>query len=291
MNEEDLTEALHDVMVRSSPPPSMDPRRALDQARRVRRRRQVVWTGVAVVPLVAGVGVGPALVANYLDDQSANQPAASGTSTTRSVSTPTPQRTTSVAPTTRKTGDPWPEGQANRTASAGPRVDRAMTLMRDLRSSVPPGFGTPDLKYPDGRLMSSAQSQYASNDGEPERWNYHASIPVQKDDRIGQVTVESTTPNGKPAMGPCTSALRFWDKTGHCIIVNVGGRKVGVVSSTTQRDYYDQAAFYRHDDGTLVVLSQVKKSDHPGRAPLIGPVFTSRQLAELATSAKFKISS
>ncbi|MFG1623763.1 hypothetical protein [Kribbella sp. NPDC049227] len=31
-------------------------------------------------------------------------------------------------------------------------------------------------------------------------------------------------------------------------------------------------------------------SDHPGRSSLTQPVFTTRQLAELVTSAKFKIS-
>jgi hypothetical protein len=37
--------------------------------------------------------------------------------------------------------------QMDGTATAGPRADRAVTLMEDLSSSVPPGFSTPDLKY------------------------------------------------------------------------------------------------------------------------------------------------
>jgi hypothetical protein len=290
MNEEDLNEALHDVIVRSSPPPSMDPARALDQARRARKRRRVAWAGVAVVPLVVGVGVGPALVANHTGNRSAGQMVAGGTSTTQPVSTPRPVSTvTPTTPTTRKTGDPWPEGQVDRTATAGPRAARAVTLMNYLSSSVPPGFSTPNLKYPDGRPMRSPQAQYASNDGEQDYWEYKADIPVQKDDRVGQLLVQSTTPDGKPAIDPCKLAKNCWGGTGSCTIVDVGGKKVGVVT-TNGRGSCDQWAAYRHDDGTVVYLAQAKKSDRSGRSPLTQPVFTIHQLAELVTSATFKIS-
>lgn len=285
MNEEDLNKALHDVIVRSSPPPSMDPARALDQARRVRKRRRGVWAGVAVVTLTVGVGAGPALVANFTGSRSAGQMVAGGTSTTQPV--PTPLST--ATPTTRKSGDPWPEGQVDRTATAGPRAARAVTLMHDLSSSVPPGFSTPDLKYPDGRPMRWPQGQYASNNGEQDYWEYQAVIPVQKAARVGQLAVKSTTPDGKPAMDPCKLARKFSGGTGSCTIVDVGGKKVGVVT-TKGRGSYDQWAGYRHDDGTVVYLAQAKKSDDPGRSPLTQPVFTARQLAELVTSAKFKIS-
>jgi len=285
MNEEDLNQAMHDVMTRSSPPPSMDPARALAQGRRARKRRRVAWAGVAVVPLVVGVGAGPALVANYTGNRPADQMAASGTSTKQPVSTVAP----TVAPTTRKTGDPWPEGQTDRTATAGPRAVRAVTLMNDLSSSVPPGFSTPNLKYPDGRAMRWQQGQYASNDGEPDYWEYAASIPVQKDNRVGELRVQSTTPDGKPATDPCKLAQKFSGGTGSCTIMDVGGKKVGVVS-TNGGGSYDQLAAYRHDDGTVVYLAQAKKTDRPGLSPLTQPVFTNRQLAELVTSPKFKIS-
>ena len=101
--------------------------------------------------------------------------------------------------------------------------------------------------------------------------------------------MKSTTPDGKPATDPCKLAQRFWDGTGPCTIVNVGGKKVGVVT-TNGRGCYDQWAAYRHDDGTVVYLAQAKKSDDPERSPLTQPVFTTRQLAELVTSATFKIS-
>ena len=296
MNEEDLNEALHDVMVRSSPPPPMDSAHALEQARGARKRRRVTWGGVAVVTLTVGVGAGPALVANFTGG-SAGQMVGNGTSTTQPVATPsgstpsvtTPKPASTLTPTTRKSGDPWPEGQVDRTATAGPRAARAVTLMNDLSSSVPPGFSTPDLKYLDGRPMRRPQSQYASDDGEQDYWEYQAVIPVQKDDRVGRVLVKSTTPDGKPAMDPCKLAKKFSGGTGSCTIVNVGGKKVGVVTANG-RASYDQWAAYRHDDGTIVYLAQAKKTDNSGRSPLTQPVFTTRHLAELVTSAKFKIS-
>ncbi|WP_329000179.1 hypothetical protein OHA18_37810 [Kribbella sp. NBC_00709] len=295
MNEEDLNEALHDVMVRSSPPPSMDPAYALDQARRVRKRRRAAWAAASVVPLVVGIAAAPALVAHYAGSRSAGPMVAGGPSTTQSapatpVATPSAVSTvTPTAPTTRKSNDPWPEGQVDRTATAGPRAVRAVTLMNKLSSSVPPGFSTPNLKYPDGRSMRWPQAQYASNDGEQDYWEYMAVIPVQKDDRVGQLLVQSTTPDGKPAIDPCKLAKKFWGGTGTCAVMNVGGKKVGVLT-TNGHGSYDQWAAYRYDDGTVVYLAQTKKTDNPAVSPLKQPAFTSHQLAELVTSPKFKIS-
>jgi hypothetical protein len=138
--------------------------------------------------------------------------------------------------------------------------------------------------------MRYPQGQYASNDGEPDYWEYAATIPVQKGTRVGQLRVQSTTPDGKPATTPCKLAQRFGGGTGSCTIVDVSGKKVGVVT-TNGRGSYDQWAAYRYDDGTVVYLAQVKKTDHPGLSPLTQPVFTNRQLAELVTSPKFKLSS
>ncbi|HEY3561484.1 MAG TPA: hypothetical protein VGL05_28665 [Kribbella sp.] len=285
MNEEDLSEAFHDVMVRSSPPPSMDPASALDRARRARKRRTVTWSAAAAVTLVVGLGAGPALVANHTGGPSVGQMVAGGTGTTqpRPASTVMP----SSAPTTRKSGDPWPEGQVDRTATAGPRADRAAALMKDLTSSVPSGFSTPNLKYPDGMSMRWPQAQYASNDGEQDYWQYSAMIPVQKDDRVGRLLVQSTTPDGKPATTPCKLALRFG--AGSCTVMEAGGKKVGVVTANGRSDF-DQWAAYRYGDGTVVYLAQAKKIDDVERSPLKHPVFTGPQLAELVTSAKFKLS-
>jgi hypothetical protein len=289
MNEEDLNEALHDVMTRSTPPPSMDPAPVLAQGRRARKRRRVAWAAAAVVPLAVGVGAGPSLIASYASHRSADQVASGGPSTNAS-DTSSKQPVSTMAPSTRKTNDPWPEGQTDRTATAGPRAARAVTLMDDLSSSVPPGFSTPDLKYPDGRAMRWPQGQYASSDGEPDYWEYTAAIPVQKGDTVGVLRVQSTTPDGKPATDPCKLALQFWGGTGSCTIVDVGGKKVGVVTAN-KGSSYDQWAAYRYDDGTVVYLAQAKQSDNAELSPLTQPVFTNRQLAEQVTSPKLKVSS
>ncbi|GAA3539693.1 hypothetical protein [Kribbella ginsengisoli] len=298
MNEEDLKEAMHDVIVRSTPPEPMDPARALNQGRKVRTRRRVVWVGAAAVTLTVGAAAGPTLVANLADNGPAGQgvagggtPSLAGPTTATSV-VPTPKSGSTVvpsAPTTRKTGDPWPEGQTDRTASAGPRAVRVGGLMADLSSAVPAGFSTPNLKYPDGRSARWPQAQYASADGEPDYWEYMATIPVQKDNKVGRLLVMSTTPNGKPATSPCQLALTFWGSTGTCAVVDVDGKKVGVVTAKKGSDY-DQSATYRYDDGTVVVLAQAKKTDLPGKSALTQPVFSTQQLAEQVTSAKFKIS-
>ena len=78
---------------------------------------------------------------------------------------------------------------------------------------------------------------------------------------------------------------------GNCSVVDVDGKKVGVVTTNAQRDGYDQWAFYRYGDGTLVVVAQAKKSDNLKLSPLPQPMFTTQQLAELATSPNFKLSS
>jgi hypothetical protein len=300
MNEEDLNEAFRDVIVRSRPPAPMDPAQALDQGRRARKRRTVTWTGAAVATLVLAAGAGPVLIANYTGNRSEGPMVAGNGGTTPSASTPTevpsqaqvstPMPTATVAPKTPKKNDPWPEGQVDRTATAGPRAQRAVTLMHELGSSVPAGFGTPDLKFPDGRSMSWPQAQYASSDGEPDYWEYMATIPVQKGNGVGKLLALSTTPDGKPATTPCTLARKFWGGTGSCTVIDVGGKKVGVVT-TNGHGSFDQWATYRYGDGTVVSVAQAKKVDDSGRTPLTQPVFTNTHLAALATSATFKISS
>jgi hypothetical protein len=240
---------------------------------------------------MVAVGAGPTLIANFNGNRPTDQPVAGGAGAgepSTSPAQPLSSATPTTAPTTRKTGDPWPDGQSDRTATAGPHADRAVALMNDLSSSVPAGFGTPNLKYPDGRSMRWPQGQYASADGEPDYWEYAASIPVQKDGKVGMLRVQSTTPDGKPATDPCKLAQRFWAAPGTCTVVDVGGKKVGL--ATNGHDSYEQWAAYRYDDGTVVILAQTKKTDQPELSPLTQPVFTNHQLAELVTSPKFKLS-
>jgi hypothetical protein len=285
MNEQDLKQALRDVMVASSPPPSMDSSRALGVAHKARSRRRATWAGALVAVAVVGVGVGAALVVPTGDGPSPSLQMGNGNGNIGGASV------TSAPPTTRKTGDPWPEGQTDRTATSGPRADKAVNLMNTLGSSLPQGFTAPDLKYPDGRAVRWPQAQYASADGEPDYWEYLAMIPVQKDNGVGTMLVETQTPDGKPASEPCALAQTFWGMPGECTVIDVGGKKVGVVTKNTSgREDFDQWAAYTHADGTVVFLAQSQKvRDDATRPPLAQPVFTPQQLAELVTSEKFKV--
>ncbi|TWP46127.1 hypothetical protein FKR81_36975 [Lentzea tibetensis] len=285
MNEQDLKRAFQDVMVASSPPPSMDPSQALGVAHKARSRRRSTWAGALVAVVVVGVGVGAALI---VPDGSAPSPSLQMGNSNSAPPSVTP---TSGPPTTRQSGDPWPDGQTDRTATSGPHADKAVVLMNDLGSSLPPGFTAPDLKHPDGRPIRRPQAQYAANVGEQDYWEYMATIPVKKDAGVGVLLVQSRTPDGKPAGDLCELAQTFWGMPGECSVLDAGGKKVGVVTKNTSgRDDFDQWAAYRHEDGTVIFLAQSVKVGEGGYAPLAQPVFTPQQLAEQATSAKFKVS-
>ena len=271
MNEENLREAMHDVIVRSTPPTSMDPAHALDRARQAGRRRRAAQTGAAVVTLMVGLGAGPTLVTS-LGERSAGDMVAGGGST--------------IAPTTtRKSGDPWPEGQTDRTASTGPRADRAAELLDDLGALLPPGFDSVDMTDAAGRPVRWSQAQYASADGEPDYWEYSALIPVMKDNHAGRLMVLSTTPSGKPPVAPCTLAKRFPSTTapGTCTTITVNGATVAVITTTT-RSTWDQWAAFRHPDGTITYVAQTKQTPKSLYPSLTHQVFTPQELAALATS-------
>ncbi|MFK4088275.1 hypothetical protein ACI2LF_29450 [Kribbella sp. NPDC020789] len=291
MNEDDLTEGLRDVMERSTPPPAMDSGQALERGRTVRRRRRIAWSGLAVVPVVAAVAVGPTLVSSLSGGAPGGGLVAAGPAAAASKPTAQPKPVSSappVASTTRKSGDPWPEGQTDRTATAGPRLVRVTKLMDDLSASVPAGFTTPDVKSPEGYRLRYAQAQYASNDGEPDYWQYAAIVPVEKAGRVGRLLMNSTTADGRPAKEPCKLAKEFWGSKGTCAVEVVDGKKVGVVTSKSGSEF-DQSATYRHDDGTVVILAQSKALQNQPKPPLTQPIFTGRQLAELVTDAKFDV--
>lgn len=278
MNEQDLKRAFQDVMVASSPPPSMDPSRALGTARRARSRRRAVWAGAAVMVLVVGVGIG----ASFLAPRGAVEP------TLQAGNQPP---ATTLPPTTRQSGDPWPGGQNDRTQTNGPRADKAVAVMNELTSSLPLGMTSPDLKHPDGRPMRWPQAQYGSSVGEPDYWEYMAMIPVQDDTgAVGQLLVQTRTPDGKPAGDACVLAQTFWGMPGQCSVVEVNGLKVGLVTKNTSgRDDFDQWAAVRHTDGTVVFLAQSLKTRDGQHRPLTHQVFTTQRLTELVTDPKFHL--
>lgn len=277
MNEQDLKRVFENVVVASSPPPSMDPDRALDVARKARSKRRSSIVGALVAVLVVGVGLGSAFALNPKGAKEYMMGA--GPSSSSSSSWP----------------GQWPDGQTDRTAHNGPQADRAQKLLDELKGAVPAGYDAPQLKYQDPRYsggdMQGTQGQVASNKGEvPEVWEYMAQTPVRKDGKVGWLLVESSTPNPAMPDDPCALAKTFWGMGGPCVVVDVKGLKVGVVQSNPSgRDQFDKWATYRANDGQIVTVAQDDGYLGGGYPALDGPVFTEKQLAELATDPRFRV--
>lgn len=279
MNEQDLKRAFEDVVVASSPPPSMDPGRALTLAHKARSKRRSSLVGALVAVLVVGVGLGSAFALNPKDAK--DYMLGAGPSSSSSNAWP---------------GE-WPEGQTDRTAQKGPQADRANKLLEELKGVVPAGYDAPQLKYQapsyGGGEMQRTQGQVSSNRGEsPEVWEYMAQTPVRKDGKVGWLLAEVSTPGpGLPA-DPCELARDFWGMGGECAVFDVKGLKVGVVQGNPSgRDQFDSWAAYQAEDGSTVTIAQDDKYLGGGYPELGAPVFTAQQLAELATDPRFRVGS
>ncbi|MFC3893223.1 hypothetical protein ACFOWZ_17260 [Lentzea rhizosphaerae] len=286
MNEQDLKRAFQDVVVASSPPPAMDPGRALDAARKARSRRRSSITGAVVAVLVVGIGLGSAFALNPTGTTEAIMGAGPSSSSSSSGSSSSSSSTVQ-----------WPNGQTDRTATNGPQADRAKRLLVELKAVLPAGYEAPQLKYNDPSYqnldMQRTQSQVMSNHGEsPEVWQYWATTPVRKDGKVGWLNVEVSTPDPKLSTDPCALAKAFWGMGGPCQVYDVKGAKVGVVQSNPSgRDQFDKWATYLAPNGQLVTIAEDDKYLGGGYPELAGQVFTEQQLAELATDPRFRVGS
>jgi hypothetical protein len=280
MNEQDLKRAFQDVVVASSPPPAMDPGRALDAARKARSRRRSSITGAVVAVLVVGIGLGSAFALNP-------------TGTSEYMMGAGPSSSSSTSSSTVE----WPNGQTDRTATNGPQADRANKLLGELKAVLPAGYEAPQLKYNDPSYqnmdMQRTQSQVLSNQGDSrEVWQYWATTPVRKDGKVGWLNVEVSTPDSKLPTDPCALARNFWGMGGPCKVYDVKGAKVGVVQSNPSgRDQFDKWATYLAPDGQVVTIAEDDKYLGGGYPELAGQVFTEQQLAELATDPRFRVGS
>ncbi|NKE58545.1 hypothetical protein FXN61_17650 [Lentzea sp. PSKA42] len=275
MNEQDLKRAFEDVVVASSPPPAMDPGRALDVARKARSKRRSSAVGALVAVLVVGVGLGSAFALNPQGAKEYMMGAG-------------PSSSSSWA-------GQWPDGQTDRTAKNGPQADRAQKLLDELKGVVPAGYEAPQLKYKDSKGysgdMQRTQGQVSSNRGdEVEVWEYMAQTPVRKDDKVGWLLAQVSTPNPALPDDPCALAKTFWGMGGECKVYDVKGLKVGVVQSNPSgRDQFDKWASYKAQDGSIVTIAQDDKYAGSGYPALDGPLFTEDKLAELATDPRFRV--
>ena len=274
MNEQDLKKAFENVVVASSPPPSMDPGIALGAARKARSKRRSSIVGALVAVLVVGVGLGSAFALNPKGAR---------------------ELMMGAGPSSSSWAGEWPGDQRDRTARNGPQADRAQKLLDELKGVVPAGYDAPQLKYQDpsytGGDMQRTQGQVASDKGEvPEVWEYMAQTPVRKDGKVGWLLAESSTPNPGMPEEPCALAKTFWGMGGPCQVVDVKGLKVGVVQSNPSgRDQFDKWATYRANDGQIVTIAQDDSYLGGGYPALAAPVFTEQQLAELATDPRFRV--
>jgi hypothetical protein len=282
MNEQDLKRAFEDVVVASSPPPSMDPGSALDVARKARSKRRSSMVGAAVAVLVVGVGLGSAFA---LNPKAAEEymmgvgPSSSSNSSSAS-----------------KSDNPWPDGQTDRTAYNGPQAERGVQLLNVLKASVPAGYDAPALKYGEPEYqngdMQRTQAQIASNRGEQEVWEYLAHTPVRKDGKVGVLLAEVSTPNAKLPTEPCALAKSFWGMSkASCKVVDVGGKQVGVASLATPDRGLSTWASYRAANGWTVTIAQGASYAGGGYPALAAEPFLTPQLAALAADPKFLVGS
>ncbi|MFD4670514.1 hypothetical protein ACFWNN_12305 [Lentzea sp. NPDC058450] len=277
MNEEDLKRAFQEVVVASSPPPSMDPGIALDRAHKARSNRRASVTGAVVAVLVVGVGLGTAFALNPQGTKDYMTGAG-------------PSSSSSSAGT--QWGDQWPLGQSDRTATNGPQADRGKLLLELAKDSVPAGYEAADLQFKEQGMsmgMLRAQAQISSNKGDsPEIWEYTAYVPVRKGEGVGELTVTVTTPNPNAPADPCALFTRQQDgQTPSCKMYEVEGKQVGVVSPVTPGQPAETWAAYRAANGWTVVVKQAEDYRYSGHPKLDRQPFFAPELAAVAADPKF----
>ena len=284
MNEQDLKRAFEDVVVASSPPPSMDPGRALDVARRARSKRRSSVVGALVAVLVVGVGLGSAFALNP-----------KGTEEYLTGAGPSSSSSKAAEPAT-EWGEDWPVGQSDRTATNGPQADRGTLLLNELKASAPQGYDTPALNYKDPSFHGSmlrAQAQISTNKGEkPEIWDYTAYVPMRKNDKVGMFFAKVSMPDPKAPTEPCELARMSWgSRDASCKIVEVGGKQVGVASVAAPDAGQSTWATYRAVNGWVVTIAQSAVYQYSGYPALDAEPLLTPQIAALAADPKFLLGS
>ncbi|CRK60325.1 hypothetical protein [Alloactinosynnema sp. L-07] len=254
MNEQDLRSALRAEMSAATRPPSMNGTEVLDAARRADRKRKAGLAGLGAAGAVAAIAAGAMLL-----------PGLGGTDTD-TIAIGAPGKTTS-ATTAPPTKTSWPNGQPDRTATAGPRYDRAVELLDLLTDALPKNYSEEDGWH---------QAQFDQYDGDREAWEYAVTIKSEV-----KPTVMATvfTPGNSQPETPCAregSPMR-------CEPLMVDGKQVWIVTYGRKPAHVAPmlGASYRHPDGTVVQISMEGNSEFP---------FTKQALAELTVSSRFALS-
>ncbi|TCO56028.1 hypothetical protein [Actinocrispum wychmicini] len=279
MNEQELCDGLRDVMVASSPPPSMNPNSALDAARRAHRRRRATWAGIGAGATVIAVATTVVLALSPGEGQSLQ------------VAAPPPSAS-------QDTKTSWPNGQTDRTARNGPRAERGNvvhdalvaalpdTLALDTRATAQQSGGSDPLP------LAHTQAAFDGKHGNVEVWRYTVDVAVVRkaapNAGTGKVYVEVLTPGNDADTDLCQAATEWWTNKGACTLNTVQGKQIGVVRDSPD-DRISQVVAYRYPDGTLVVAAQNTKVSHTTLPGLGDNPMTIEQLSALALNPAFKL--
>ena len=216
------------------------------------------------------------------------------------------------------TAPPSPGPTGDHTAHSGPQYDRARALLLTLQASLPTGYTTPPLALanrwpvsteapitafvtgpgPTGLPLKSASAlpaaSFEATFGEttPGRWDFDAMTDASRGGRTGTFTV--AVYHGVAAGEPCAFAMRYTAQLTGCQVVTTRGADVAVITEHDQggRNWRQvvQWVFYRNSSGAVIVLGQSKVGSDPAKQlGLTSPIFTTDQLATLATDPRFAL--
>jgi hypothetical protein len=209
-------------------------------------------------------------------------PTATPTSWPTSTILPTP--TSTVSPPrpcpTENTETPWPSGQTDRTATAGPHHERAVALQSTLAASLPPGAQLV-RPYPQGQI-----DDYV---GTVEVWEYSVYGGVALPGHgTAWVNLDVFTPRPGDHTNLCALEAYPTNPAPHCTVRTVNGQKIAVATAAGGSKYTGETSWvvYRAPDGTVVHLGQ-GRHDNETPLPATADIFTVDRMIELVLSGRF----
>lgn len=185
--------------------------------------------------------------------------------------------------------------------TSGPRYEQGARLLAELIAVVPAGFTVPATdSVPVGpdtagqppppdfdRFARMHQTRWVQKTAGIDVWSSDASLAVSAGPNTGMLAIMLTTP-GAPHMDKDMCTYLDTEPDGSCQRVDVGGREVTLIT-VTDRPVSMQRAEYTHPDGTIVSIMQVQDGAGDGKNALPQPVFSTRQLVELAANDRFHV--
>ncbi|GAB3454764.1 hypothetical protein [Actinophytocola sediminis] len=279
MNEHEFRTALRGDMSVTPEPPPMGDGPVLDAAHRDRRRRRATWAGAGSAMAVAAIVVGVV----------AFTPGTGGTDGLEVAQSPSIQ-VTETPPPTENTNTRWPDGQTDQRVDSGPENDKAVALLDDLVRVVPAGYEVPEDLVGEGDLdgvrLKRHMAQYelgGPDDGKA--WSYYADVPLAKGGGVGrlEIRVHEHIPGLKVSEGCELGGLPS------CEEKLVDGKRVATFDLFDHPDGgTSELVGYRGEHAT-VFITQATTFEYAGLPAVDALPFTTDQLAELVTDARFQV--